>query len=141
MTATDGRRGGFHGAERYLLPEATGAWVPARVAALIYRHTDLGRVRTELRGADAETDGVLMALHIAALKWRGSATGTDRAPAAEPVASSLWLSTSEAADLLEVTPRAVTKAIAAGRLPAQRHGRDWRISREDLEHYRTATAS
>lgn len=134
-------RGGVQVPERYLLPEGCGAIVPARIAALIYRTTDLARVRTELRGNDAEADAALMALHIAALKWRGSATGTEQAPTAEPAASSPWLSTSEAADMLNVTPRAVRKAITAGKLNAQQLDGRHRINREDLEHYRAARAA
>jgi excisionase family DNA binding protein len=38
-----------------------------------------------------------------------------------------WLSTGEAAVVLGCTPRAVVKAIATGRLPAQRQGRCWRV--------------
>lgn len=132
--------GGLQVPERYLLLE-TGVVVPARIAALIYRRTGLGDVRVSLRGIDPEVDAVLMALHIAALKWRGSATGSETAPAPEPVASSSWLTTTEAAGLAGVTDRALRKAIADGRLTSTRVSGRHRISREDLEHYRAARAA
>ncbi|MEJ2736855.1 MAG: helix-turn-helix domain-containing protein [Anaerolineae bacterium] len=43
------------------------------------------------------------------------------------------LTTGEAAQRLAVTPRQVRAMIYAGRLPAQRAGRDWQIRPEDLE--------
>jgi excisionase family DNA binding protein len=133
--------GGLQVPERYLLPDAVGALLPGRIAALIYRRTNLGQVRTEVRGIDAEADAALMALHIAALKWRGSATGTTEAAQPELGPISGWLSTGEAAGLLGVTPRAVVKAIARGKLPAERLGGRHRISREDLEQYRAGRAA
>ncbi len=124
--------------ERYLLPEAVGSIVPGRVAELIHRKTDLSRLRTDWRGTDAEVDAVLMALHIAALKWRSSVSGTNPTQVAEPVACSEWLTTQEASEMLDITPRAVTKAISDKRLPAERAGRAWRIHRDDVEHHLAA---
>lgn len=132
--------GGVQVPERYLVPD-TSVVVPARIAALIYRRTSLGDVRISLRGVDPEVDAVLMALHIAALKWRGSATGSEAAPAPEPAASSDWLTTTEAAGLAGVTDRALRKAIADRRLTSTRIGGRHRITREDLEHYRAARAA
>lgn len=43
------------------------------------------------------------------------------------------LTTNEAATILNVTPRRVRALIRAGRLPAEKHGRDWAIKPEDLE--------
>lgn len=43
------------------------------------------------------------------------------------------LTTNEAADILNITPRRVRALINAGRLPAEKHGRDWAIEPEDLE--------
>lgn len=47
----------------------------------LYSRTDLGRLRTELRGVDPEVDAQLMALHVARLRWRTSASGSEAAPA------------------------------------------------------------
>lgn len=43
------------------------------------------------------------------------------------------LTTTQAAAQLGITPRRVLALIAAGRLPAQKLGRDWLIRPEDLE--------
>lgn len=115
--------------------------VPARVAAWLERYTDLRSLRTAQRGADPEVDGVLIAMGVAAARWRqqhtGSARGTAVAATAEPAPSSS-LTTTQAGQLLGVGPRAVRKAIAEGRLRAEPHGSAWRIAREEVEHYRAA---
>jgi excisionase family DNA binding protein len=49
------------------------------------------------------------------------------------MAEAKHLTTGEAAQRLAVTPRQVRAMIYAGRLPAQRSGRDWQIRPEDLE--------
>lgn len=42
------------------------------------------------------------------------------------------LTTAQAATILQVSRRRVQALITAGRLPAQKHGRDWLIARADL---------
>ena len=115
--------------------------VPARVAAILEQHANLTGLRIRTRGVDPETTQVLEALRFAAMSWRGSATGTTVAVKPEPVASSEWLTTGQAADLLNQTDRAVRKAITAKRLEAQQVGGRYRISRVDLEHYRATRAA
>jgi excisionase family DNA binding protein len=115
--------------------------VPARVAAWLGRHAQLDRLRTQIRGADAEVDSVLVALAVAGAYWRTSATGSACAPEAEVGALSPWVSTTQAADLLGIGSRAVRLAIAETRLPAERVDGRWRIAREDIEHYRAARAA
>lgn len=116
--------------------------VPGRVAAWLERNADLRRLRTEVRGGDAEVDAVLVALATCALAWRTSAVGRERAPEPEVVASSgQRLSTSQAAALLSRSDRAVRMACSAGRLPAEQVGGRWLIDREDLEHYKAARAA
>ncbi|MEV7264187.1 helix-turn-helix domain-containing protein [Micromonospora aurantiaca] len=119
--------------------------VPARVAAWLERHAGLRSLRTTHRGADPEVDSVLVALAVAAAAWRertGVSTdqGTDQAQQAEP-GPCCDLSTTEAADRLGMTDRGVRKAIAGGRLTAHRDGDRWRVSLEDLEHYRAGRAA
>lgn len=122
--------------------EGPAVVVPARIAAILERHADLSGLRVRTRGVDPEATAVLEALHVAALQWRGSATGTEEAAEAEPATDSKrWLSTGEAADLVGVTARAIRKAIDEGRLEAVKVGGRKRISREDLEHYRAARAA
>lgn len=115
--------------------------VPGRVAALLDNLLDLTRLRVEVRGQDAELDAVLVALRVAAANWRTTATGSPHPPAPEAATRSTWLSTAQAADILGVTDRAVRLAITEHRLNAQQIDGRWRISREDLEHFRAARAA
>jgi excisionase family DNA binding protein len=118
--------------------------VPARAAAWLERFADLRALRIRHRGADPEVDAVLVALGVAAAAWReqhtGTANGTTVADVAEPAPSSS-VTTAEAGQLLGIGPRAVRRAIAEGRLRAERHGDVWRIRREDVEHFRAARAA
>src|SRR4051812_44142315 len=106
--------------------------VPARVACWLHQRLPLDHLRTEVRGADPEVDHVLLALSVAGLNWRSCAfaTGPTRVPQPQP--RSAWLTSSEAADLLEVTGQAVRKACLTGRLQGERVGGRWRISRENF---------
>jgi excisionase family DNA binding protein len=112
--------------------------VSARTAAWLERYGGLTSLRVKVRGTDPEISRELQELRAAAMAWRGSATGTKEAVKPEPATSSSWLSTTEAADLLGIGPRAVRKAIALGRLPSTDSGGRHRVSREDVEHYRAA---
>ena len=46
--------------------------------------------------------------------------------------------TTEAAALLKVQPRSVTKAIERGRLKAEKRGRDWHIDAAELARFQNA---
>lgn len=119
---------------RYIVPAAT-VLVPPRVAAWLDRHVPaLERARVEQRGRDDEVAATLTALRIAALRWReqiGSERGTPAAPTPEP--GTAWLTTRQAGDVLGLTDRAVRRRIESGRLPAQRQGDRWLISRADVD--------
>lgn len=116
--------------------------VPARVAAWLEVRAGLSSVRARARGNDPEVDAVLLALRIAGLAWRTSATGSEVEPEPEvPRESSQWLSTGQAAGLLGITDRAVRLAIREGRLEAQQVAGRYRISRPNFEHYRAARAA
>lgn len=121
--------------------QGAAAVVPGRVAAWLERHGHLNELRARARGGDPEIDAALVALRIAALTWRASATGTEDAPEPEVGPRSEWLSTTTAAGHLGITDRAVRLAISQGRLPAEQVDGRWRISREDTEHYRAARAA
>ncbi|WP_368086276.1 excisionase family DNA-binding protein [Curtobacterium sp. MCBA15_001] len=47
-----------------------------------------------------------------------------------------FLTVAEAAAVRGCSTRAITKAIASGRLPAERHGHSWWIGAADLDQYR-----
>lgn len=114
----------------------------ARTCAWLEKYASLTSLRVKVRGTDPVISKELEEIRFAAMAWRSSATGTagDTEPelASE---SSQWLSTGEAADLLNMTDRAIRKAIAEDRLSATNQGGRWRITREDVEHYRAARAA
>lgn len=113
--------------------------ISARTAAWLERYAGLSALRVRVRGTDPQISAELQELRVAAMSWRGSATGTEEAAKPEPdTESDQWLSTGEAALVAGVTDRAIRKAISDGRLPATDSSGRHRISREDLEHYRAA---
>ncbi|GAA0986865.1 hypothetical protein ENKNEFLB_01944 [Nocardioides aquaticus] len=115
--------------------------ISARTAAWLERYAGLSALRVRVRGTDPLISEQLQEIRVVAMSWRGSACGTEGATSPEPATSSEWLSTTEAADLLGIGPRAVVKAIARGSIPAKRVGNRHRVSREDVEHYRSARAA
>lgn len=134
--------GGLQVPERYLLPEGSGALVPARIASVIYSRTDLAKLRVDLRGIDPELDAVLMALHISALKYRASADGNEARKPAEVRPKSSWVEVAEAAAELDLTTSRVRQELRAGHLKGEKkQGRGWRISRVELETYKAARAA
>lgn len=129
-------------AGRYFAPEhylhGGVVIVPERVAAFLLRYAGLGRLSSQVRGADAEVDAVLVALGTAGQQWRTSVTGSEVAPVSEVVARSGWLSSTQAGEQLGVTSRAVLLAISEQRLQAEKVDGRWRLNREDVEHYAAA---
>lgn len=113
--------------------------IPARVCAWLERYASLNEVRIRERGADPEVDAVLVAVRLAALTWRTTATGTPIAAKPE-VAPDLnqWMSTGQVADRLGITDRAVRLAIQEQRLHATNVAGRWRVAIEDLEHFSAA---
>ncbi len=132
-------RAAYRPAEHYI--HGGNVIVPERVAAWLLRYTNLDRARTTMRGADPEVDAVLMALRYGGIHWRDSVTGSVKAPEPEVAAPCQWMSTTQAADLLQITSRAVRLAITGQRLKADQIDGRWRIAREDVEHYRAARAA
>ncbi len=121
--------------------------VSARVAAWLLVHTDLARHRVDVRGTDPEVDAQLGALTYVGNLWRtatsatSAATGSGLVEVPEVAASSGFMSSTEAADLLGVTDRAVRLACTGGRLPAARIDGRWQISRDDFDTYRRTRAA
>lgn len=113
----------------------------ARACAWLERYAGLTGLRVRVRGTDPEISRQLEEVRVAAMSWRGSATGSERDAEPELAAQSEWLSTGQVAKELMVTDRAIRKAIREGRLTATEIGGRYRISREDLEHYRAARAA
>ena len=114
------------------------AIVSGRTAAWLHQRFDLSAARIDARGVDRDIDNELIALGVVATAWRASVYGTAPRNVPEPAPKSQWLTTTQAADLLNQTDRAVRMACQSGRLPAEQEGGRWRISRENFEHYRAA---
>lgn len=131
----------YRGPEHFVHGGGQVVVVPARVAAWLLRHGGVDRLRSQVRGADAEVDAVLVALTVAGQFWRASATGSQVDPEPEAAPRSQWLSTTEASDRLGITDRAVRLAISEDRLAAEQIDGRWRLRREDVEHYAAARAS
>lgn len=121
--------------------DGPGVVVPGRVAAWLNRHGGLNELRRCIRGMDAEVDSVLVALSVAGTAWLSSVHGTTPRNVPEAAPKSAWLTTTQAAHLLDQTDRAVRMACQSGRLQAEQENGRWRIRREDFEHYRANRAS
>jgi excisionase family DNA binding protein len=141
----NGQIGGCHGGDgsdavrigRYLTPNRD-AVVPPRIASWLEKNAGLSRdKRISIRDTDPLAYEVLAALHIAALCHRSGA-GTELAmrPRTSPNLQT-WLTTADVAKRLGVTDRAIRKWIAAGRLPATKHGGRWLL---DSNHVQIAEA-
>lgn len=119
--------------------QGPGVVLSARTCAWLEKYARLPALRVAARGVDPQVSAHLEEIRQAADAWRGSVLGTEVAATSEPATRSEWMTTAMVAELLQVGPRAVVKAIARGALPAQRVGRTWQVHREDAERYRTAT--
>lgn len=120
---------------RYVVDELS-VLVPARVASVL--HEFLTPLRIQLRGRDSQVDRVLLDIAQIAMAFR-SPLGTPVVPQREPAGDlSEWMSTTNAADRLGITSRAVRRAIDEQRLPARFDDGRWRIAREHVEQYRAA---
>lgn len=127
----------YRPAEFYLLPP--GMFISARFAFYLLRLTNLNEVRTRRRGADLEFDAQAQALRQLAMSYSSSVevptTGSVAAGKAEPDRR-LECSPAEAAGMVGVTSRSITKAIGEGRLPASKVGCRWVIQVLDIDEYR-----
>ena len=122
--------------EFYLVP--SGVVITARIAYLLDKRTNINDARIRARGLDDEFVAVLVALRKLAMSYVESSeqvlsNGSDASYLAEPTRE---LSSEQAADLLGVSSRAVTKAIGSGLLAAAKVKGCWVIQRSDLEQYR-----
>lgn len=113
----------------------------ARVCAWLEAHAGLSSLRVRA-AMDPAIAAQLAEIRVAAMAWRSFATGTAGDARPEPVArSDRWLSSGQAADLAGVSSSAIRKAVREGRLRAAEVGGRYRISREDLEHFKAARAA
>ncbi|WP_428094740.1 helix-turn-helix domain-containing protein [Demequina sp.] len=103
--------------------------VSGRVAALLIALPDFTPTRIGARGTPEYEQ--LVALYKLGLENSVPRTGTLRAPAVSSVPT--WITTEQAAALLGITTRAVTKRLAAGQLDGEKHGSRWRVNRRAIE--------
>lgn len=115
--------------------------VPGRVWHFLERYCGAAEFQRRVRGRDAEVDNVLEALHAATVYWSASVNGTTVRQQAEIAPKSQQLSTTQAADLLGITDRAVRTACQSKRLVAERVNGRWQIDREALAHFRANRAA
>ena len=114
--------------------------VDGRVCAWLNK-LSLDNLRGQIRGQNAQLDQALLAIRLAGIAYDESASvGTVSAPREEPVSQSKsqlndTLGTTEAANLLHMTRRAVSKECKQKRLPATLVGGRYRITRDDLAIY------
>ena len=51
-----------------------------------------------------------------------------------------WLTVKDAADFAGYHPDTIRKLIGSGEIQAKKWGRDWQVSRKDLERYKSEVA-
>lgn len=110
------------------------AVISGRAARRLYYWAHLDELAAKIGGQDAELDQALETLRVAGERWARAASGTQTAPAAEPVRE--WVSTKEAAEMLGMTARGVRKACDENRLAADASSGAWRIHREAIAHFK-----
>jgi excisionase family DNA binding protein len=122
-------------------PERLVVIVAADICWALLSRAGLDRYRRDHRGENARVDATLVAMTECAIHWRALADrGQKHAPSADTVPSSQRLTTKQVASITGVSDRTIRRAIAAGRLPAERVGRIYLINRQDVGRYRNRGA-
>jgi excisionase family DNA binding protein len=118
--------------------EGPAVLVPGRVAALLEKTLKLDTVRSQLRGADRETDEVLLAIRVTGLRW---AEGRSAEPACDhasdvhkvpQVGGRSDMTTRQVANALGISTAAVTLAAREGRLDGRQVGGQWRFDMDSV---------
>lgn len=108
------------------LLRAHGAEYLRRLEASMRLHPDyVAQVRQVWRAIDqAEEEW---------LTWCASADGNTEVPVTEAGPSSTWITTREAAEMLDVSERRVRQLLDEGRVSGVRAGRAWQVDRASVE--------
>jgi excisionase family DNA binding protein len=112
--------------------------VPPRVALFLWNLVKIKlplEKRHLIRDADPAAFLALMALRYAAEQFTNRSDSGTKAVVEQldPPALKAWLTTTETAEALGISDRAVRKQITSGRLAATKHGqRCWLVNRNDL---------
>lgn len=122
--------------------DATIDRLTAEMAGWLSKRPEFRALRVAARGAHPGAYAYLTAVGVLGQNWCSSQARTPLTNTDEQASESkTWVTSSEAADLLKVGPRAVQQAVARGRLKARKVDGVWRIEREDLAHYRATRAA
>lgn len=110
--------------------------VPGALAARLWRVARLDEVRVAANGRDPALYELLVAIKQAAMR-ASSEVGSEPVPTSEPRPLSELITTQQAAERLNVTPRQVVKLLATGRLNGERDhdGRSWLIDPASVTTY------
>lgn len=115
--------------------------VPAWAAEALSRQPEMQQLRRRLRAADIDLYRVLVALAEFGLNHGPVSTcGQPPAPSTATATPSGWLSTTQAADRLGVSPRTVRRLVAEGLLCATRPGYGHLIDAEEVDRLRDQRA-
>ncbi|WP_285063692.1 helix-turn-helix domain-containing protein [Frigoribacterium sp. ME-P-080] len=106
-----------------------------RDAAILWQIGQLEPARVKARGRDEEGYAVLLAVYQAALTWRNSVEGKAASQSEERRERSNWVTPTDLAKQLGVTPRTIRNDIAGGILPATKRDRQWVIDLPDAFTY------
>jgi len=103
--------------------------VPARVAAQLIQLPGFKALRVQAYGTPDYP--ALHALYVVGLSQSVPPNGTNAALGSAAVPS--WITTGQAAEILRITKRAVTKQLTTGQLAGRKSGGTWQVDRHSLE--------
>lgn len=109
--------------------------IPPKYAEWLERRAKItDEERRRIMVSDPAGYRFLVALHLSATAWRCRSV-TDSVDTEHVQPSAEWLTTRAAAELLDVTPRCITKWCTSGRLRARRLGRCWMVHHSEIRAY------
>lgn len=116
----------------FLAPDCS-LLVPPQYAHLLEKRAGItDEQRRRYMTSDPTGYRFLVALHLSAESWR-SRRGTERVVSQSDIPFlDEWLTSTQAAELLGVTRRCITKRCASGRLKARRLGRSWMVHHSEI---------
>lgn len=109
----------------------------AEQAGWLVRRPEFRALRIAARGAHPAVSAYLMAVTAVGEHWCSSQSRTPVPNTREqPTESTSWVTSAEAARLLDIDIRGVQMAVKRGRIDGTKVDGRLRVDRESLEHYR-----
>ncbi|MFE2868771.1 helix-turn-helix domain-containing protein [Embleya sp. NPDC059259] len=106
--------------------------VSAEVCAFLVGHADLDRLRIAARIRDPRVYAALLAIHTTGHAWAADPRGLEPRTSAD--FQPRWITTEQAADILDVDPRHIRRLLSDGRLDGRRDNRGrWRVDRASVD--------